>query len=68
MERFGFGETALIVITLLILGWLGLIIYCISDILKGRFKFSPIRILFLLLVLFFPFLGVHYLSDYTKSI
>jgi len=70
LDFLNLGGAELGIIAVIVLAPLILIIYCIVDILRSSFKTGPIKWIFLLLVLFAPFLGsIIYLvirKDYVK--
>lgn len=70
LDFLNLGGVELGIIAVILLAPLILIIYCVVDILRSPFKTGPIKWVFLLLVLFAPFLGsIIYLvirKDYLK--
>ena len=70
LDFLNLGGVELGIIALILLAPLILIIYCVVDILRSSFKTEPIKWVFLLLVLFAPFVGsLIYLvirKDYIK--
>jgi len=70
LDFLNLGGAELGIIAVIVLAPLILIIYSIVDILRSSFKTAPMKWIFLLLVLFAPFLGsIIYLvirKDYVK--
>jgi len=50
-------STGIIVVLLLVIAYFGLIIFCLLDAVKATFKDSATKIVWVLLILFAPFLG-----------
>jgi hypothetical protein len=50
-------STGIIVVLLLVVAYFGLIIFCLLDAVKATFKDSASKIVWVLVILFAPFLG-----------